>query len=384
MLRPAWRSISILGFNLALVLVPATVLTFFRMKILHIDTEKGFRGGEGQVMTLLRGLAARGIDQALMAAEGEELARRASAEGFDVIGVSSLTKALPSRAKAPSGFDLVHAHTGNAHTLALKLFAGRAPILVTRRVDFPVKRNYFSRRKYTHPQVHFIAISNAIAEVLKQGGVDPARIAVVPSGVDPTRFRGATGRDRLRREWSIEEPGPVIGFIGAYVDHKDPLNLIRAAAKATTLPRTARFVFVGEGQLRAAMEEQVRRLNVGNRVLLTGWREDIGDCLAAFDMFVMPSKLEGLCTSLLDAQAVGLPCVACAAGGIPDIITEGENGLLVPPQNAETLSEAIERLWNNEAMRAKFHAEGPRVVEARFSIERMVQGSIDIYGQLVG
>lgn len=359
------------------------------MRILHIDTEKGFRGGENQVMALMRGLATRGIEQALVAAPGEELARRAREEGFAVHEKPAAPDWAPSSSKflrqlvATHGITLAHAHTGNAHTLAWRALGGRLPIVVTRRVDFAVKRNPLSRRKYRTPGVHFIAISRGVAEVLRAGGVAPERIDLVPSGIDPERFRGAEGRARLRAEWHVEEPGPVVGFVGAYVDHKDPLNLVEAALLAD-LPQTTKFVLVGEGNQRPALEAAIRSHVLGDRVLLTGWREDVGDCLAAFDLFVMPSKLEGLCTSLLDAQAVGLPCVACAAGGIPDIIRDGENGLLVPPRDPRALADAITRLWNSVEMQQRFRAAGPFTVQQHFTIDRMVEGTLAVYERLVG
>jgi glycosyltransferase involved in cell wall biosynthesis len=357
------------------------------MRVLHIDTEKGFRGGERQVLLLMEGLRARGVEQALLARRGEELGRLARDAGHEVhpfamASVQGLrARHFVGRLIDTHGYTLLHAHTGNAHTLAWAAGRGRVPVVVTRRVDFAVKSNPLSRRKYLSPAVHFIAISTGVADVLRAGGVAPERIAIVPSGVDAKRWRGATGRARVRQEWGVTGTGPVIGMVGSYVDHKDPLNLVEAAAlllRESDMGE-ARVVLVGEGELRRDLERAIAGHGLGGRVLLTGWREDVGDCLAGFDLFVMPSKLEGLCTSLLDALAVGLPCVGTRTGGIPDVLVDGVTGVLVPPQDPEALAGALGRVWRDGELRGRLAAAGPGWVEERFSVEAMVEGTLGVY-----
>lgn len=254
---------------------------------------------------------------------------------------------------------------------------------MTRRVDFGIRKNPLSRRKYRAPNVHLIAISRGVREVLVQGGVPPGRIEIVPSGVDPKRFAGAQGRDEWRRRWGVREPGPVVGVVGSYVDHKDPLNLIRATPYLVESLPGVRVVFVGEGELRPAMEAEARRLGLSGNVILTGWQQEVGDCLAAMDLFVMPSKLEGLCTSLLDAMAAGLPCVATTAGGIPDIVQDGRTGLLVPPGDPKALADAIKRLWSDAPLRKELRDRGPRHVAENFSVEKMVEGTLNCYHKIL-
>jgi len=355
------------------------------MKVLHIDTEQGFRGGEQQVLWLMRGLRDRGVEQVAAVRAGSELATRLKAHDLAIHEMRRHQAwdpraliALRRLARA-EGFALVHAHTGNGHTLAWRAFEGRLPIVVTRRVDFAIRKNLFSRRKYAEEGTTFVAISSAVRDVLAAGGVDPARIVLVPSGIEPERFHRAEGREKLRRAWRVDEPGPLIGTVGAWVDHKDPLNLIEATPSILRELPTARVVFVGDGELREAMEDRARALGLADRIVFAGWRDDVGACLAAFDLFALPSKLEGLCTSLLDAQAVGVPCVACRAGGIPDIVEHGENGLLVPPRRPEALAEALVRLWGNDTLRTQFAARGPEVVRERFTVDAMVEGTENVY-----
>ncbi|MCB2155939.1 glycosyltransferase [bacterium] len=357
-------------------------------KVMHLDTEKGFRGGENQVMLLLDGLRRRGIEQIVVARTGCEFGRRAREAGYSVHEVPPGPFWAPQPVRIvrqlidDEDIGILHAHTGNAHGLALRA-AGRRPpphIVVTRRVDFAIKSNPFSRMKYTAPCIRFIAISSGVRDVLVAGGVAAKRIDIVPSGIDLSRFDGAAARrEEWRSQWNASADTPAIGTVGAYVDHKDPLNLIEAAPRVLEKLPDAKIVFVGEGELRPAMEERLEALGIADRVVLTGWQEDVPGCLAALDLFCMPSKLEGLGTSLIDALAMGLPAVGCRTGGIPDVIEDGHNGVLVPPQDSEALAAAIVDLWGDEERRTRFAEAGPQTVAERFTADRMVDGTLATY-----
>lgn len=356
------------------------------MKILHLDTEKGFRGGEGQVVELMRGLARRGVDQALVARAGGELAQRVRNEGFDVRELASPASWNPfasgrvARWVREGAFDLLHAHAGNAHALAVRGRAART-VVVTRRVDFVPKVGWGSA--YRAPNQHFIAISSGVEAALLKSGVDRERLHRVPSGVDPARLLAGLDRDverkALRASWRINEPGPVIGCVAAYVDHKDPLNLIEAAALVVRQLPAARVVFVGEGELRAAMQSRIAALDLDANVLLAGWQTNVGAWMAAFDLFVLPSHMEGLGTALLDAMAMGLPCVATRTGGIVDAITDGHDGVLVPPRDPSVLAAAIVDLWKDEPRRRALAARAVQTVDERFTVDRMVEGTLAVY-----
>lgn len=337
------------------------------------------------MLWLARGLRSAGVEQGAAVRQRTELGAALQEESIAVHELRRhqtwhpRTVAGLRKLARENGYDIVHAHTGNAHTLAWRAFAGRVPVVVTRRVDFSIKSNPVSRRKYTDPAIRFIAISNGVREILERGGVDPSRIEIVPSGIDPERVRDGAGREALRNAWGVKEPGPLVGFVGAFVDHKDPLNLIGAVPDIVAKLPDAKVVLIGKGELRAAMEERARELGAMEHVVFAGWREDIAGCLAALDVFAMPSRMEGLCTSLLDAQAAGVPCVATRAGGIPDVIEHEKNGLLAAPRDSAALASAIMRMWNDAAMREEFVAAGRDVVARRFTKESMVAGTLAVY-----
>lgn len=360
------------------------------LRILHLDAEMGFRGGERQVQLLVHGLRAAGHEQLVAGPEGGKLLPVLAGEGFAtaawkrpwLLGIRSpFLKYWMQEVADRFRPDIVHAHTGNAHTLAVIALLERHRVVVTRRVDFPIKANSFSRVKYTRPGQHYIAISHTIRDVLVAGGVAPERIDIVHSGVDVARVTGGDGA-AVRREWLGGDEGPVIGFVGALVDHKAPWVLAEAARLVRRELPGARVVFVGDGELRPRLEEMAADSPPGT-IVLAGWREDMANCLAAMDLFVMPSKLEGLCTSLIDALAAGVPAVASRAGGIPDVVVDGETGDLVPPLDAGALAAAIVALWRDPARRERYRAAGRARVESHFTAAAMIRGTQAVYHRVM-
>ncbi|CAN5351765.1 glycosyltransferase [soil metagenome] len=356
------------------------------MIVLHIDTELGFRGGQRQVQLLMRGLNARGHEQLLVAPTESKLRAAMEAEGFATRGYDK-PKLLGMRSPVLSSWlrgvvdpfhpDIVHAHSGNAHTLALSARGGRSwKLLTTRRVDFAIKKNWFSRRKYAAPNQRYIAISTGVGDVLIAGGVKPDLIDIVHSGVEVERVIGGD-REKLRGEWLRGGEGPLIGFVGALVDHKAPWILAEAAPLIREQLPNAHVVFVGDGEERARISH-IAAQHPG-AITLAGWRDDIADCYAAFDLFTMPSKLEGLCTSLIDALAAGVPSIASSVGGIPDVIVDGETGVLIPAENPRALADAITALWRDPFHREKYIENGRAHVKKGFNAEAMVLGTESVY-----
>jgi glycosyltransferase involved in cell wall biosynthesis len=356
------------------------------LRILHVDSEMGFRGGQRQVELLMLGLRGHGHESTLVSPEGSRLAQTMEAHGFPVVGYrkpavvgvhSPFLQHWLRRLAVDQKVDLVHAHSGNAHTLAVGAFLGNKPLISTRRVDFPIKTNFFSRRKYAASGQHFIAISNAIREILQSSGVNPDAISVVHSGVEVERVQGGAGA-RLREEWLGPEPGPLIGFVGALVDHKAPWLLAEALPAIRARHPGARVVFVGEGDARPRIEA------VGAPgVVFAGWRKDVADCYAAFDLFVMPSRLEGLCTSLIDALAAGVPSVGSNVGGIPDVIEHEVSGLLFPSGDAAALARSCCRVLEDRDLARNLVAQGRLRVQQRFTSVAMVKGTMAVYDLLL-
>jgi glycosyltransferase involved in cell wall biosynthesis len=141
----------------------------------------------------------------------------------------------------------------------------------------------------------------------------------------------------------------------------------------------ARFIIAGEGELRSALERQIKDYHLEKHVLLAGFRPDVLSLHKAFDIFVMSSVTEGLGTSLLDAMAAGKPIVATRAGGIPEVVADGETGLIVAPRDHEALAEAIIRLLKDDDLRRGMGDAGRARARALFGAERMVQNTLHVY-----
>lgn len=356
---------------------------------LHIDTERTWRGGEQQVLYLTTGLARRGHRVCVVCQPASPLAERAGDAGLDVIelrmrGETDFVAALALRKLIRRrGIDVVHMHTSHAHVLgsAAAYLARRGRTVVTRRVDFGIGRNLFSRFKYRYGIDRYIAISEAIRQVLIAGGVDAGKIGVVHSGIDLARFNDVEAGG-LRNEFGLAPGAPAIGNVAALVGHKGQCHLVDAMPRVLDAVPDARLFIVGEGDLRGPLESQIRQLGLEHAVTLTGFRTDVPQWLALFEVFVMPSVLEGLCTSVLDALASRKPVVASEAGGLPEIVHHERTGLLVPPGQPDRLADAIVRLLRDPELGRRLAETGRRYVEGDFSADSMVEGNLRVYDEV--
>jgi len=362
---------------------------------LHIDTARTWRGGQNQVLLTVNGLRGIGERAALVAHPGGELRRRA-AEGLELIPIAPRTEMdlsaawRLSRTMKRLAPDVLHAHDPHGvamAALALSLGAGasrgggHAPVLVAaRRVDFHLKGNSFSRWK--HRQVDcFIAASEAIREMLVADGVPPERTVTVHEGIDVDRVV-AEPAVNIHEAFFLPHGAPVVGNVAALVPHKGQRYLVDAAHLVVQQMPDVRFVILGEGELREHLERQVRDHGLEKHVLLPGFRTDVVGCIKALDLFVMSSVTEGLGTSLLDAMAASRPIVATKAGGIPEIVADGVNGLLVPPRDARALADAIVRALRDPATGRRMGEAGFARVRERFTVERMVAATAAVYAHV--
>jgi glycosyltransferase involved in cell wall biosynthesis len=284
--------------------------------------------------------------------------------------------------------DVIHAHDPHGvamASLALSLGSstaqGRAPRLVaSRRVDFHLKGNSFSRWKYRQVDA-FIAASEAIRQMLVADGVPAERAVTVHEGIDVDHVEAAPPVNVHEAFW-LPHQAPVVGNVAALVPHKGQRYLVDAAHLVVQNVPDARFIILGEGELREHLEKQVHEHHLEKHVLLPGFRTDVLGCIKAFDLFVMSSVTEGLGTSLLDAMACGRPIVATRAGGIPEIIEDGVNGALVPPRDAASLAAAIVRALKDEGWRRRMGEAGLTRVRERFTVDRMVSETAAVYKHL--
>ena len=354
---------------------------------LHIDTARTWRGGQNQVLTTVMGLRSLGHRTMLVAHSDGELKRRAE-EGLDLISLAPKTEMDLTAAWRLSRIlkqlkpDVVHAHDPHGVAMAglalsMSTQLAKPPLVAARRVDFHLRGSSLSRWKYRQVDC-FICASEAIRQMLVGDGVPAARAVTVHEGIDIERVDSASPA-KLHEELWLPHHAPIVGNVAALVPHKGQRHLLEAARLVLPQVPDARFIIAGEGELRPALERQIKDHHLEKHVLLVGFRPDVLSLHKAFDIFVMSSVTEGLGTSLLDAMAAGKPVVATMTGGIPEVVVDGETGFLVPPRDHAAMAEAIVALLKDEALRRRMGEAGRARACALFSAERMVQETLRVY-----
>ena len=356
------------------------------MIVLHIDEQRGWRGGEQQASYLIRGLRERG-HTVLIAGRPDGLFIHADhgTEGliripapfrgeFDIWTAWVLAQAIRQY-----NVDIIHAHTSHAHTAAClaRIFAHRGKVVVSRRVDFPPRKGLLNRWKYAQPD-RIIAVSSFIARVMQEYGTPESKLAIVHSGTDAARFEVEA---ISRTELGVPEGVPLLGCVAALVGHKDHPTLLRAMPTVLQKIPDLHLLLIGDGELRPQVENLIAELHIGHAVILLGYRKDVPRILRALDAFVLSRKEEGFGGAALEAMACSLPVVSTNAGGMSDTVVHEETGLLTPIRNPEALAAAIIRVFRDTELIKKLKLNGPKQVH-QFSIERMIEGNIRAYENL--
>lgn len=357
------------------------------MRILHLNNEKTWRGGERQTLLLAAGLQEGGAISVIGCRPGAPLQQKAQAGSVSTLPIpgnnfgAALTLAHVAR-----DFDLVHCHTGRGHSLAA-FTAGlhRTPLLVTRRVDFLPGSGWFNRYKF-RKAARVVCISRFIADQLASWGVSKERLEVIPSTVPlpDEKLLTPEHREAVRARLGISSQTKLIGNIAALVGHKDHATLLRTAKVLAERRPDVRFVILGDGELKANLLSLRRELGLEDKVLMPGFVPQAEECLPAFDVFAMSSCMEGLGSIVLDAFAAGVPVVATAGGGLPELVRPGENGLLAPVGDAPALADAINCLLDNPALAKELSSKARQRVRSEYSVTRMVEQYQAVYERILG
>lgn len=234
----------------------------------------------------------------------------------------------------------------------------------------------------------YIPLSAELADYLRREvGVGEAKLRPIINGVDTERFHPARGERKALLPPALRDPGLlVIGSVGRLERVKDQLTLARAFVRlceTPTLRQRLRLVLVGEGRLRPEIEAVLSTGGVRDLAWLPGSRDDVPALLQAFDIFVLPSLAEGISNTLLEAMACGLPVVATNVGGNPELVVDGETGLLVPRDDPASMAAAIGRYIANDGLRLQHAAAARRRSEAEFSLATMVVRYQSVYDELL-
>ena len=359
------------------------------MKVLVVDLETAWRGGQNQALLILKGLRGRGHEAELVAARGSALGKRARENGVRVHFVSRGLFRLPAAWKIRElvrggRFDLVHAN--EAHAASAVWLAGahkHIPFLISRRVGYPIGKSRASRARY-EAAARIIANSKWVAEQAANSGAPREKLTVVCEGAEiPPLFTEAQRR-AARSRWGVSGDMPLLGCVGVLLPDKGQEWLIRSLAELRKEFPGAKLLLAGDGPCRAKLESLAQELGIAGAVLFPGFVKDVESVYAALDVFLLPSFFEALNNSLLAAMAYEIPSIAFNKGALGEIIENEKSGLLVSGPDVAEICNAASRILQSADFAASIGKEGRKRIEANFSFERMVDGMIRVYQEILG
>jgi glycosyltransferase involved in cell wall biosynthesis len=337
-------------------------------KIVHVNTARGYRGGERQTELLIRGLARRGVRQALVTRRGAPLAARVRDLDIDVREVAG---GLASVTRATRDAALIHVHEGRSvYAAFLRSLLSGTPYVITRRVNNPIRQHWFAHRAYRRA-ASVAAVAPQVAEIVRAYD-SSIKVTVVHSASSGLTVDAASS-ERIRARFAGRF---VAGHVGALDNAQKGQEYIIAVAREIERSHPdIHFVLVGGGHDEAMLKAAAAGLS---NLTFTGFVDNVGDYLAAFDIFILPSNREGIGSILFDAMEQGLPVVASRVGGVPDIVHDGENGLLIDPASPAQLRDAVLQLKADAALRRAYGERG-REFAKDFSSDAMCSKYFTLY-----
>lgn len=353
---------------------------------LQVITPSRLGGAEMLLVRLAPRLRARGHQLRIVcnsSARGRQDLRHALSEhDFALqtlpIGGKVNPRALASlwRASKSSGAQLTHSHLSTASWWCGWLErAGGLPSLG--------HVQGFTSPVFHRHQKQLLACSQAVKEHLIAGGLDGERITVLPNPVAPNDIVPTRSREDVRREWNVPEKAPLIGCFAGLLEKKGQRELLSAVPQVLAAHPQAQFWLVGQGPLHSELEQTARTLKIEKNVRLLGFRRDVADLMNAIDIMALPSHREPFGIVYVEAALLNKPCVACDAGGAPDVVRDGETGVLVPPRDVEKIASALNELLDNPTCAAQMGRNARAWVIEQFGWERFLPELENVYAKVV-
>ena len=357
------------------------------MKILIVDLDTEWRGGQNQALLMLEGLNARNYYAELISPDDSALGQRAEARGVTVHRVSPhfsrISAALKIRELSRSGrFDLIHAN--EAHAVSAVWLARahrRMPFVISRRVGFLIKNSKLARRRY-EAAARILPISEWVAERLAASGLQKEKFTVVYEGVEIPRLPPPEVRREARAVWGISDDSPLLGCVGVFLPDKGQDLLIRALAELRKEFPSAKLLLAGDGPDRSRLEQLATNLNIREAVIFAGFVTAMDPVYSALDVFLFPSRFEGLGTSLLTAMSYAIPSIAFRCCAFPEIIEHAKNGLFAETGNESSLLNAAATLLRNPQIAQQIGQAARARIQQSFSTQKMVSEMIQVYDAL--
>lgn len=380
--------------------VPSTPAEPAPVRVLYLIDSLGPGGAEHLLAAYLPFLRRAGVVPTVVAIQeqqGNPVARRIAAQGIPVteLGIRRLRQrgafARVRGAVAAADPEVVHTQLEFAAVLGIPAARrlGLPTVATLHTLDAPPPRS----RLALHFRLMAWALRRArrviaVSEItrrhyLERARLRPERVVTIYNGIDPTAFQAGPGvGEEARAELAIPPDAPVLATVAVQREPKGIQHMLAALPAVAAAFPTVRYLLVGDGPHRPALEQQARELGLADRVVFAGAREDVPRLLAAADIFVLPSLTEALPTVVAEAMAAGLPIVATTVGGIPEMVRHGEAALLVPPSDPEALAAAVLRLLANPRQASAMGRSGRRLVAERFDIRTQARALADDYRAL--
>ncbi len=357
------------------------------MKILLATSSTGWSGGQHQVYLLAKGLKDRGNAVSVITSHNSELGKRLGAEGVDthffrmnkeadiftMIGMAGFLKR--------NRFDVINVHRPTAHTIAMiaNMLSSHARFVVTRRVPYGIPSRISAKIKYEWFVDRVIAISNDVKQSLVRTGVQEKHIAVIPDAIDVEYYNPAS----VAPVPGLRGKKPVIGTVGNANRQKGHQYFIAAMPVILKKYPDAFFVDVGINENDRELVELADRLGIREKILFAGFQQDVRPYLKAMDVFVFPSIVEGLGTSLLEAMSMQRPVVVSRTGGMLDVITHNENGMFVQPGSDKAIADAVCGLLGNMQHAHALGIQARKTIEQNFSVQVVAKKTQDLFSILL-
>ncbi len=363
------------------------------VNVLHIDTELTWRGGENQILQLVKG--SKNLANHHIAVRPGSLAEQRFKDVCPVVLANMRGGFAPFAAWQLAQYCQKHniqvldTHSSNAHSIALlmKILSPQLKLVVHRRVDFVPKSDPINRKKYHSKKIdRYVAISQAIKGVLVDYGIPSERIIVIPSAIDLLKYEKFNKYDekqKLAAMYSLDANQTFLGNASAFTHQKGYDTLIKAYKIVKDRGYKFHAFLAGDGELMKEMEDLRAQLNLEYDVTLLGFIDDVPRFLSAIDVLTISSRFEGLGTIVLESIGAGLAVAATAAGGIPEMIIDRKTGLLSPIDHPEKFAESIMTLLNSKELRNQLSKDALVHVSKHFSIENMIKLNIENYKSLI-
>jgi glycosyltransferase involved in cell wall biosynthesis len=286
------------------------------------------------------------------------------------------------------GIDLVHTHSPYVATISRLVLGRRIKHVHTEHNvwDSYGRATYWGNLMTFASNGHVFAVSENVRASIRYpsslGFLSMPPVETLYHGLDPATLQQWDATDGVRKELGVSLDAPLFGTVANFRPQKAHGDLIRAAVRVREAVPTARLVLVGQGPKEQDVRRQVGELGLQDMVVFAGQRDDAPRVARSFDVFVLPSRYEGLAIALLEAMALGRPSVVTAVGGLSELVEDGINGLVVPPANPEALAQVIVSLLLNSDLRSRL-GEAARKRAAHFDIRKAVGRVEQVYQELL-